>query len=80
MIGTDETNFLYDLLLTNRLFASLHKTFANNSLKGTTLLKIQLPIIILVTKSWFSIGEEYTPTINQECVGTTRINSSSLSS
>ena len=80
MIGTDKTNFLYDLLLTNRQFASLHKTFANNSSKGTTLLKIQLPIIILFTKSWFSIGEKYTPTINQECVGTTRINSSSLSS
>ena len=30
MIGTDESNFLHDLLLTNRQFASLCKAFANN--------------------------------------------------
>ena len=48
MIGnsTDETNFLHELLLTNRQVANLHKYFANNSTADIKLSKTQLSKII----------------------------------
>ena len=39
MIGTDETNFPHNLLLTNRQVAGLYKAFANSSLKDIKLSK-----------------------------------------
>ena len=44
MIGDsdDKTNFLYELLFTNRQVANLHKAFANNSTTDIKLSKIQL--------------------------------------
>ena len=42
MIGDDETNFLYKLLLTNRQVANLRKAFENNSSTDIKLSKTQL--------------------------------------
>ena len=42
MIGYDETNLPYKLLLTNRQVANLHKAFANKSLTNIMLSKTQL--------------------------------------
>ena len=42
MIGDNETNFPYKLLLTDRQVASLHKSFTNNSSTDIKLSKIQL--------------------------------------
>ena len=39
MIGTDENNFLYNLLLTDRKFVSLREAFANSSSKDIKLSK-----------------------------------------
>ena len=46
MIGDNETNFLHKLLLTNRQFANLRKTFANNLLTDIKLSKTQLSKMI----------------------------------
>ena len=42
MIGDDETNFLYKLLLTNRQVANLRKAFENNSSTDIKLSETQL--------------------------------------
>ena len=47
MIGTDETNFPYNFLLTNTQVASFSKTFANSSLEDIKLSKTQLSKIQL---------------------------------
>ena len=46
MIGDDETNFSYKLLLTNRQVASLRKAFANNLSTDIKLSKIQISKMI----------------------------------
>ena len=46
MVGTHETNFSHNLLLTDRELSSFCKTFANNSLVNTKLSKTQLSKII----------------------------------
>ena len=46
MIGDNETNFPYELLLTNRQVASLRKAFANNSSDDIKLSKSQLSKVI----------------------------------
>ena len=47
MIGdpNDETNFPYELLLTDRQVSRLGKAFANNSSANKKLSKVQLPKI-----------------------------------
>ena len=40
MIGTNETSFAYNLLLTNMQVSSLHKAFANNALVNAKLPKM----------------------------------------
>ena len=42
MVGDDETNFPYKLLLTNRQVANLRKAFENNSSTDIKLSKTQL--------------------------------------
>ena len=42
MIGNNETNFPYELLLTDRQISSLLKSFANNSSADIKLSKTQL--------------------------------------
>ena len=46
MIGDDETNFPYKLLLTNRQVASLRKAFASNLSTDIKLSKIQISKMI----------------------------------
>ena len=48
MVGnsSDETNFLHELLLTNRQVANLRKAFANNSSADIKLSKTQLSKMI----------------------------------
>ena len=46
MIGDNETDFSYKLLLTNRQFSNLCKAFANHSSADIKLLKTQLPKMI----------------------------------
>lgn len=67
MIGTDESNFLHNLLLTNRQFASLRKAFANNppkykikdsTVKNNTVVCIPWQTPWAITESWFAIEEE----------------------
>ena len=48
MIGDDETNFLYKLLLTNRQVANLRKAFENNSSTDIKLSKTCLLLDLLV--------------------------------
>ena len=44
--SNDETNFLYELLVTDRQVANLRKTFANNLLTNIKLSKLQISKII----------------------------------
>ena len=46
MIGNNETNFLHQLLLTNRQVANIRKTFTNNSSIDIKLSKTQLSKMI----------------------------------
>ena len=46
IIGTDETNFPQNLLLTNRQVSSMNKSCSNNSLINIKSSKTQLPKII----------------------------------
>ena len=46
MIGNNETNFLHELLLTDRQLANLHKSFSNHSSADIKLSKTQLSKMI----------------------------------
>ena len=46
MIGNNETNFLHELLLTDRQLANLHKSFSNHSSANIKLSKTQLSKMI----------------------------------
>ena len=46
MVGDDETNFPHKLLLTNRQFPNLYKTFADKSSTDIKLTKTQLSKMI----------------------------------
>ena len=46
MIGNNETNFLHELLLTDRQLANLHKSFSNHSPADIKLSKTQLSKMI----------------------------------
>ena len=46
MIGNNETNFLHELLLTDRQLANLHKSFSNHSSVDIKLSKTQLSKMI----------------------------------
>ena len=46
MIGNNETNFRHELLLTDRQFSNLRKSFTNNSSADIKLSKTQLPKMI----------------------------------
>ena len=46
MLGTDETNFPHNLLLTIRQVAGLHKAFTNSSSKYIKLSRTQISKII----------------------------------
>ena len=46
MIGTDETNFSHNLLLTNRQVAGLHEPFPNSSSKDIKLSRTEISKII----------------------------------
>ena len=65
MIGNsdDETNFVHELLLTNKKVANLRKVFANNSSNDFKLSKTQLQINYLI--SYHHIGVSYT---DQTCI------------
>ena len=51
MIGTSETNFSHELLLTDKQVSSLHESFANNSSADIKLSKTQLSKMI--QPGWF---------------------------
>ena len=53
MIGTNETSFPYNLLLTYRQVSSPRKFFANQSLVNTKLSKIQLSLSEIIQSGRF---------------------------
>ena len=70
-----ETNFLCELLVTNRQVANLRKTFANNLLTNIKLSKIQISKIIqsggffwytswTINQNWYTTDEKCVSTIN----------------
>ena len=77
MVGNsnDNTNFLHELLLTNRQVANIRKAFANHLSTDIKLSKPQLSKLIQsggflgrllgpITKNWITFNEECNKTIS----------------